>query len=107
MLESTLAGAGYAVTAGHNGRQAIEAARRTKPDLIFVDVNAPEMDAFQATRTLAGSPESRLVPVVLITAKHLQADRVWAQMLGVKGYITKPIRLKRCSTSSGRLVDLK
>ena len=90
LLESTLSGAGYAVTTAVNGKQAIEAVGRNKPDLIFMDVNMPEMDGFQATRSLSGSAETKMIPVVLVTAKDQKADRVWAQMLGVKGYITKP-----------------
>lgn len=90
LLETTLTQAGYVVATAHDGKAAIEAVGRSKPDLIFMDVNMPEMDGFQATRTLSGSAETKMIPVVLVTAKDQKADRVWAQMLGVKGYITKP-----------------
>ncbi|OYU32337.1 MAG: two-component system response regulator [Comamonadaceae bacterium PBBC2] len=90
LLETTLTGAGYIVATAQNGKQAVEAASRLKPDLIFMDVNMPEMDGFQATRTLSGSAETKMIPVVLVTAKDQKADRVWGQMLGVKGFITKP-----------------
>ena len=90
LLESTLAEAGYTVTVARNGKEAVQAASQTRPDLIFMDVNMPEMDGFQATRTLSGSAETKMIPVVLVTAKDQKADRVWAQMLGVKGYITNP-----------------
>jgi twitching motility two-component system response regulator PilH len=90
LMASTLANAGYAVATAQNGKQAIEAAAHSKPDLIFMDVNMPEMDGFQATRSLSGSAATKMIPVVLVTSKDQKADRVWAQMLGVKGYITKP-----------------
>jgi twitching motility two-component system response regulator PilH len=90
LLESTLTGAGYVVATAQNGKEAVSAATRIKPDLIFMDVNMPEMDGFQATRTLSGSADTKMIPVVLVTAKDQKADRVWGQMLGVKGYITKP-----------------
>lgn len=90
LLASTLTSAGYLVATAQNGKQAIEAAALNKPDLIFMDVNMPEMDGFQATRSLAGKSETKMIPVVLVTSKDQKADRVWAQMLGVKGYITKP-----------------
>lgn len=90
LLENTLIQAGYVVATANDGKAAIEAVARNKPDLIFMDVNMPEMDGFQATRTLSGSAETKMIPVVLVTAKDQKADRVWAQMLGVKGYITKP-----------------
>ena len=59
-------------------------------DIVISDLNMPEMDGFQATRTLSGSADTKMIPVVLVTAKDQKADRVWGQMLGVKGYITKP-----------------
>jgi twitching motility two-component system response regulator PilH len=90
LLESTLCDAGYTVAVARNGKEAVQAATQGRPDLIFMDVNMPEMDGFQATRTLSGSAETKMIPVVLVTAKDQKADRVWAQMLGVKGYITKP-----------------
>ncbi len=90
LMASTLADAGYDVATAQNGKQAVEAAAAKKPDLIFMDVNMPEMDGFQATRTLSGSADTKMIPVVLVTSKDQKADRVWAQMLGVKGYITKP-----------------
>lgn len=90
MLASTLTEAGYTVATAQNGKEAIDVAARFKPDLIFMDVNMPEMDGFQATRVLSGSAETKMIPVVLVTSKDQKADRVWAQMLGVKGYITKP-----------------
>ena len=76
LLESTLAEAGYTVTVAHNGKEAVQAASQTRPDLIFMDVNMPEMDGFQATRTLSGSAETKMIPVVLVTAKDQKADRV-------------------------------
>lgn len=90
LLANTLTEAGYLVSTAQNGTEAVQAAARIKPDLIFMDVNMPEMDGFQATRSLSGSAETKMIPVVLVTSKNQKADRVWAQMLGVKGFITKP-----------------
>ena len=75
MLETTLTGAGYVVATAQNGKQAVEAAARIKPDLVFMDVNMPEMDGFQATRTLSGSAETKMIPVVLVTASVLSGNR--------------------------------
>jgi twitching motility two-component system response regulator PilH len=79
-IEGALTAAGYLVATAQNGKEAVDAAAR----------NMPEMDGFQATRSLSGSAETKMIPVVLVTSKNQKADRVWAQMLGVKGYITKP-----------------
>jgi twitching motility two-component system response regulator PilH len=64
--------------------------KRHKPDAILMDVNMPEMDGYAATRALRGDAQTRDIPVVLVTAKNQKADRAWGQMLGAKGYVTKP-----------------
>lgn len=55
-----------------------------------MDVNMPEMDGFAAIRNLRNDPETKGIPVVLVTSKDQKADKAWGQMLGAKGYITKP-----------------
>ena len=89
-LEKLVAGAGYQVTTATNGKLALEAVARSKPDCILMDVNMPEMDGFAATRQLRNNPATKDIPVVLVTAKDQKADKAWGQMLGAKGYITKP-----------------
>jgi twitching motility two-component system response regulator PilH len=89
-IERILSGAGFAVSTAGNGNEAVAKAKSEKPDLIFMDVNMPGMDGFQATRSLSDDAATKLIPVVLVTSKNQKADRIWAQMLGVRGYITKP-----------------
>lgn len=89
-MEKLMSGAGYVVSVAVNGVQALEMAKRVKPDLILMDVNMPDMDGFAATRSLRNDPETKDIPVVLVTAKDQKADKAWGQMLGAKGYITKP-----------------
>lgn len=89
-LEKVLVTAGYSVTTADNGQAALDAVKRQKPDAIFMDVNMPVMDGFAATRALRNSPETKDIPVVLVTAKDQKADKAWGQMLGARGYVTKP-----------------
>lgn len=89
-LEKLLRDAGYTVSSVDSGAQAIAAAERSKPDAIFMDVNMPGMDGFAATRALRSSERTKDIPVILVTAKDQKADKAWGQMLGAKGYITKP-----------------
>ena len=89
-LERLLASAGYTVTTAENGQQAVDTARRSKPDAILMDVNMPVMDGFAATRALRGDSNTKSIPVVLVTAKDQKADKAWGQMLGAAGYVTKP-----------------
>lgn len=89
-LEKIVAGAGHQVLLADSGAQAIERARRDKPDLILMDVNMPGMDGFAATRQLKADDTTKGIPVVFVTSKNQKADMAWGQMLGAKGYIAKP-----------------
>ena len=89
-LEKLLSTNGFQVSLAENGEQAIACVKRARPDAILMDVNMPGMDGFAATRALRGDAETRDIPVVLVTAKDQKADKAWGQMLGAKGYVTKP-----------------
>ena len=89
-LEKLLSGAGYLVSTAEDGNQAIAAAKSSKPDAIFMDVNMPGLDGFAAARALRDDDKTKGIPVILVTAKDQKADQAWGQMLGAKGYITKP-----------------
>ena len=89
-LEKLLGDAGYLVSTAENGSQALAAVKRCRPDAILMDVNMPEMDGFAATRALRGDADTKDIPVVLVTSKDQKADRAWGQMLGAKGYVSKP-----------------
>jgi twitching motility two-component system response regulator PilH len=89
-LEKLLTDAGYLVSSAENGTQALAAVQRSKPDAIFMDVNMPGMDGFAATRALRDGERTKDIPVVLVTSKDQKADKAWGQMLGARGYITKP-----------------
>jgi twitching motility two-component system response regulator PilH len=78
------------VATATNGTQALASVKRNRPDAILMDVNMPEMDGFAATRALQGDAETKGIPVILVTAKNQKADKAWGQMLGAKGYVTKP-----------------
>jgi len=89
-LEKIVSGAGYITLTAINGQQAVEMSKSQLPDVILMDVNMDTMDGFAATRAIGGDAATKGIPVVLVTSKSQKADRVWAQMLGVKGYVTKP-----------------
>lgn len=89
-LEELLASNGYQVSTATNGVDAVAAAKRDKPDVIFMDVNMPDMDGFAATRKLHSERATKDIPVVLVTVKNQKADKAWGQMLGAEDYVTKP-----------------
>ncbi len=89
-LENLLGNAGYAVSTASDGAQGVATAKSAKPDLILMDINMPGMDGFAATRALHSDETTKNIPVVMITAKNQKADKAWSQMLGAKGFVTKP-----------------
>jgi twitching motility two-component system response regulator PilH len=89
-LERIVTGAGHTAILATSGAEAIERAQKDKPDLIFMDVNMPGMDGFAATRQLLGDAATKHISVVLVTSRDQKADKAWGQMIGAKGYVTKP-----------------
>jgi len=89
-LEKIVTGAGLTALTSTSGKDALVKAKNDKPDLIFLDINMPDMDGFAVMRELKRDPEIKDIPVVLITSKSQKADKMWAQMQGAKGYVTKP-----------------
>lgn len=82
--------AGWTVIVASTGADGVAAAKREVPDLILMDVNMPGLDGFSAARQLMQDSTTKGIPVVFVTSKDQKADRVFAQMLGAKGFVTKP-----------------
>lgn len=89
-LMRILQDAGCAVTLAMSGADALAKVHADKPDLIMMDVNMPDLDGFGTARKLKQDADSKNIPVVFVTSKDQKVDRVFAQMLGAKGYVTKP-----------------
>jgi twitching motility two-component system response regulator PilH len=82
---------GYQCTLAMTGKEAIEKAKAEKPDMILMDVVMPDMDGFQATRTITKDEETKHIPVILCTSKNLETDRVWGIRQGARDYVLKPV----------------
>ncbi len=89
-IAEIVAGTGCVVLRAANGKEAVELANKEQPDIIFMDIIMPEMDGYEATRRLSNDNATREIPIVFISSKKQKADRLWGQMQGGKGYITKP-----------------
>ncbi len=85
-----LKSAGHDVIQADGGEQAIKLANSENPDIILMDVVMPDMNGFQATRKLTSSPETQHIPIIMLTTKDQETDKVWAQRQGASGYIVKP-----------------
>lgn len=90
ILSSILKGEGYQISVATNGRQALEALTRVRPDLILLDVVMPELDGFETCRQLKASEPWRQIPVIFLTAKAETGDIVKGFELGAVDYVAKP-----------------
>jgi twitching motility two-component system response regulator PilH len=80
------------VSVAKNGEEGIEKAIETMPDCILMDVVMPGKNGFQATRDLSRNPATSAIPVIIITTKDQETDRIWGMRQGARDYIVKPAR---------------
>ena len=83
--------AGHQVFTAEDGAAGVEIAKREVPDLILMDVVMPNLNGFQATRTIAKDAKTSHIPIVLVTTKDQETDKVWGIRQGAKAYVTKPV----------------
>lgn len=81
----------YEVIEAHTGDDGIQKANKFFPDVILMDVVMPEMNGFQATRKLTRDPKTSHIPVIIISTKNQETDRVWGKRQGARDYLSKPI----------------
>ncbi len=74
-----------------NGRDALEIVKQNRPDLIFMDLNMPEMDGITCCAAIKGHPELRSIPVVLVTTEGMDESVERCRQAGCDGFLTKPI----------------
>jgi CheY-like chemotaxis protein len=85
-----LTASGMDVMEAADGREALEAIRRSRPDLVLLDVMMPEVDGWTVARELAADERTRDIPIVFLTARADPADRRLGARLGGVGYLVKP-----------------
>jgi twitching motility two-component system response regulator PilH len=89
---------GHDALTAEDGAAGVEAAKRELPDLILMDVVMPNLNGFQATRAITREATTKHIPVILVTTKDQDTDRVWGMRQGAKAYITKPFGEDELST---------
>jgi CheY-like chemotaxis protein len=96
---------GFEVLLAVDGRQGVEAARKSAPDLILMDMSLPVLDGWEATRQLKAAPETRHIPVIALTAHAMAGDRDRALEAGCDEYDTKPVEFARLLEKVRALLD--
>lgn len=93
-IKYNLTQAGFRTLTAHDGKQALELARRELPDLITLDVMLPEHDGWEVCRLLRQDPATRRIPVIMLTVKNEETDKIIGLELGADDYMTKPFSPK-------------
>ncbi|MBI3097667.1 MAG: response regulator transcription factor [Planctomycetes bacterium] len=94
MVEYNLEKEGWLVLSARDGDAGLRIARDHAPDAVLLDVMLPGMDGWEVCRRLRGDPRTAPVPIVMLTAKSQEADRVLGLELGADDYITKPFGVR-------------
>jgi twitching motility two-component system response regulator PilH len=82
---------GHQVLEATNGADGVALARAEQPDLVLMDVVMPGLNGFQATRQLTKGEDTAHIPIVIVTTKDQETDRVWGKRQGARDYLTKPV----------------
>jgi CheY-like chemotaxis protein len=83
---------GFQVTEAANGREAVEAAHRDRPNLILMDIMMPELDGFDAARLIRRTPGFELIPIIAVTA--MEDAHELALQAGMSDYVRKPVDIR-------------
>src|SRR5881394_11969 len=112
LVEFNLKNAGYEVITAANGAAALKKARSALPNLIVLDLMLPEVDGLEVCKLLRRDPRTRAIPIIMLTAKAAEIDRVLGLELGADDYVTKPfsprelvLRVKRLLRSESAKQD--
>src|SRR5215813_7653401 len=107
IVQTILSSAGYSAFTAHNGREGVEAARELAPDLILLDVMMPELSGWEVCTTLKNAPETRQIPIAMLTVKSEIRDLITGMQVGADDYITKPFTRRKLLSTVRRLLEEK
>ncbi|OLC53812.1 MAG: hypothetical protein AUH92_05200, partial [Acidobacteria bacterium 13_1_40CM_4_69_4] len=91
LMESILRSSGYQVLKAYNGEEALQVVEDDSPDLLLLDVMMPKMSGFELCQRLKGRYETRLLPIIMVTALNALEDKVQALEYGADDFLSKPI----------------
>ena len=90
ILHDLLTSAGYEIIIAEDGQEALDVARRERPNLILMDIQLPLLDGYEATRRIKADPTLRAIPIIVITSYALSGDEAKAKAAGCDAYVAKP-----------------
>jgi two-component system phosphate regulon response regulator PhoB len=90
IVEFNLKQAGYQTRAAGGGTEALESCGKSRPDIVILDLNMPDLNGIEVCRALRAAPETRDLPILMLTARGSEIDRVVGFEVGADDYVTKP-----------------
>ena len=91
LFQNMLEKNGFRTLVADSGEEGIRQAQSQRPDCILMDVVMPGMNGFQATRKLTRDPATSDIPVIMITTKDQETDKIWGMRQGAVEYLVKPV----------------
>lgn len=91
VLGELLGREGFTALFAEDGQVGLSKAKLELPDLILMDVAMPGLNGFQATRAITMDPLTQHIPVIIVTAKGQETDKIWGVRQGAKDYLVKPV----------------
>lgn len=91
VLKTILDKNGFETLSAESGEEGVQMAAAENPDMILMDIVMPGMNGFQATRQIASNESTKDIPIIIVTTKDQETDRVWGLRQGAKDYLTKPV----------------
>jgi len=95
LFQNMLEKNGFDTLVADNGEEGLRQARSSRPDCILMDVVMPGMNGFHATRKLTQNPDTSGIPVIMITSKDQETDKIWGMRQGAVEYLVKPVAEQR------------
>ena len=88
-----------------NGQEALDRIPEAAPDIVLMDIVMPGQNGFQTTRQLSRDPQTQHIPIVMVTTKDQETDRVWAKRQGAREYLVKPVSQEELLKSVESLLE--
>lgn len=104
VLQKLLHKHGHEVLVAEDGQQAVEIATDKQPHLILMDVVMPNLNGFQATRKLTRDPRTEHIPIIIVSSKNQETDKLWGLRQGARGYLGKPVSEQDLIDQINRLI---
>ena len=98
---------GYDASIADNGETGLTLARRDNPDLIILDLCLPKLKGEEVCRQIRGDEKMARTPIIMVTAKDLDVDRIIGRVIGADSYMTKPFEMAELLKEIDKLIGIK